>query len=217
MKRMILLALAATILVGVFPVTSLAYNANAAITYADTYAEHPNTNYKYYMRDGQPEDCTNFVSQRLFRGGLSTDSQWWCNVKYLGDRLSQSNSNEWSVADSLKNYLKDSGRAIKIGSWSQSGSPAPYVTYPYVNNSGNLSTQIVGRVVLFYDWNCDGSIDHAAFFVVNNGRSTDSREGGTGDLIDQHTDNRYHVFWRPDFRQKGEIIKNTRIYAFQLF
>lgn len=61
-------------------------------------------------------------------------------------------------------------------------------------------------------------MDHTALLVVNNGHSTYSGEG-TGDLINQHSTNRYHVLWRPDYRQRDnedDRICKTRVYAFAM-
>ena len=47
---------------------SLAYDANKAIRYAQTYCKSYNPNYIDYRSQG---DCANFVSQCLIAGGLN--------------------------------------------------------------------------------------------------------------------------------------------------
>ena len=58
-------------------------------------------------------------------------------------------------------------------------------------------------------------MNHSAFFVANNGKSTLSGEG-YGDLINQHTENRKQVLWRPDNRQNSTQKATTRVYAFEI-
>lgn len=160
-------------------------------------------------------DCTNFVSQCLYAGGLSQDSTWKSIPNWHGNTVVRVDSTQWVNANSLKEYLKTSGRGTKIGSWSLKGSPSPYLTFAYVNDSSNLSSSRTGKVVLFYDWESDGTMNHSAFFVANNGKSTLSGEG-YGDLINQHTENRKQVLWRPDNRQNSTQKATTRVYAFEI-
>ena len=154
----------------------------------------------------------------MYTGGLRQDAEWKSIVEWHGNTPKRVDSVAWIRADGLKNYFVDSKRATKLGSWSLNGSGAPYQTYAYVNNSNNLSTANAGKVVVFYDWNGDGKMNHAAFYMQNNGTSTYSGEG-YGDLINQHSEDRYHVLWRPDIRQKkaGDTrVNTTRVYAFEL-
>ena len=165
-------------------------------------------------------DCTNFVSQCLAAGGLKQDSTWNSKVSFSANLAHRTDSTAWVNAEALKNWMKNSGVATKIGSWSKNGIPEPYPTYAYANNSNNLTSSNAGKVVLFYDWEADGTMNHSSFFVKNNSASTYSGEG-TGDLIDQHTTNRKHVLWHADMRhantEQGQYQRNvTRIYALQI-
>ena len=214
------------LLIAAFAVTSaftshaLAYSPNDAINYAEQYAN------SYNLLDSSgsgfnnyhPNDCTNFVSQCIYIGGLAQDTTWYSRVIYQGDRVIREDSLAWRVANTFKNYLRDINGSTKIGSWSLLGSPQPYLTYQYVDNSNNLTTSNKGKVVLFYDWTGDGQMNHAAFFVKNNGQSLHSSESGkVGDLVDQHSglSNKY-ILWRPDYRQATSQRLTTRVYAFQL-
>ena len=199
-----------------------AFNRTSSANYSNTYAISPNS---FNVIDGSgynvhSEDCTNFTSQSLYAGGLSMDLTWNSTVGYNQSfgRFYRVDSATWVGANALKNYLKNNNLATKIGSWSKNGTPAPYVTYAYVNNSSNMTSTDTGKVIVFYDWTGDGTMDHTALLVVNNGHSTYSGEG-TGDLINQHSTNRYHVLWRPDYRQRDnedDRICKTRVYAFAM-
>ena len=197
-----------------------AYSPSKAINYSNKYALSENAlttlntgGYNVYPNN----DCTNYVSQCIYAGGLPQDSQWKSTLSHGGRVPHRTDSKKWTVANELKNYLKSSGRSTKIGSWSLRGSPEPYRTFAYANNSNNLTSSNVGKVVLFYDWTGDGHMDHSAFFVRNNSTSTytppgTTRSEGTGDLINH---NHKHVLWRPDKRDIAQK-ETTRVYGFEL-
>ena len=216
MKKIIYFLLCILLFTSMFATSVFAYSPQKAITYSNTYAINPNkmntlgVGYNVYSTD-----CTNFVSQCLYAGGLSQDSTWKSIPNWHGNTVVRVDSTQWVNANSLKEYLKTSGRGTKIGSWSLKGSPSPYLTFAYVNDSSNLSSSRTGKVVLFYDWESDGTMNHSAFFVANNGKSTLSGEG-YGDLINQHTENRKQVLWRPDNRQNSTQKATTRVYAFEI-
>lgn len=50
------------------------FNVQAACNYAETFALTPNPNYKYFENIGG--DCTNFISQIIFTGGLKQNPSW---------------------------------------------------------------------------------------------------------------------------------------------
>lgn len=216
MKKFTLIISVLIIFKLIFTGSVFAYSNSSAVSYADKYAVSPNRlnslgqGYNYYSND-----CTNFVSQCFYTGGLSQDSTWRSYVTYSVNTPTRHDSTAWTVAESFKNYVRDTGRAWKLGSSTLNGTPDPYLSYPYTNNSANLVSTNAGRTVIFYDWDGDGTMNHAAIYVVNNGSSTYSGEG-SGDLIDQHTSNRKHVLWRPDRRQSSSKKYTTRVYAFQL-
>lgn len=71
------------------------YNRSQAKTYAETYAVTPNSGYYDFTNDGG--DCTNFVSQVLFHGGLpefanvshtnySSQTAWYYDGPYIPNR-----------------------------------------------------------------------------------------------------------------------------------
>ena len=220
MKERLYVIVLALFIMSLMPVEASAYSASSAISYSNTYALSPNSmnalgeGYNYYSGS----DCTNFTSQTLYAGGLSMDSTWKSYVIFSTNTPHRTDSATWKNANKLKNYLKNSGIATKVGSWSKNGTGEPYRTYAYVNNSNNLTSSNKGKTVLFYDWEGDGTMNHSAFLVANNASSTLSYEG-SGDLINQHSTNRKKVLWRPDYRQsytESEYVYTTRVYAFQL-
>lgn len=74
--------------------------------YADTYALSSNSLYRYWPDN----DCTNFVSQCLYAGGMKECDDW-----YYNNALSQSAT--WIQANQLKEYLKNDVKATLLGRW----------------------------------------------------------------------------------------------------
>ncbi len=76
--------------------TNTAYNRSKAASYARTYAMSYNPNYPNYGYPNGNGDCTNFVSQCVYDGGMpmrigSTDAYWYYN--------SSGRSPSWAGAD----------------------------------------------------------------------------------------------------------------------
>lgn len=208
MKKMIGIACLSMIM----SASAVAYNASDAIDYSDKYALNRNDLIIAGGYNSYSNDCTNFVSQCLEAGGLEQDDEWYSRVSSTGIVSSvRKDSRTWTVADDLKEYLKNNV-ATKIGSWSRNGVDG---TNKYVDNSSNLTSSNEGKTVLFYDWDSDGQMNHAAFFVKNNSKSLDSDDNGArGDLINQHSGDRKRAIWHGDERNTHR--KTTRIYAFEL-
>lgn len=83
----------------------------------------------------------------------------------------------------------------------------PGGTYYQQLPGGSTQADSGGRKgdLLFYDWNGDGLPQHVSIIVVNN-----------TDLVDAHTNSRYHEFWtlerfNPDYRTTA--IRVVRIDA----
>jgi len=94
------------------PVAAYTYNRYAADNYAETYALNPNPAYRYF-----DEDCTSFVSQCLYAGGLTETGKYWYGSDYAwyydwGYRPGYSHT--WSVANELYGFLDKSGRADRV-------------------------------------------------------------------------------------------------------
>lgn len=105
------------------------YNASAAISYARRYARDPNTNsYPYFG-----SDCTNFVSQCLYAGGMDMDgrpkqvghenttTKWYCELfgEWHGNYqyFDYGYSTTWTVAGDFYTYWSryaNAGRATNL-------------------------------------------------------------------------------------------------------
>lgn len=202
------------------PLSASAYDGSKAIAYADKWVDNNDylRNTAEYATGGNwlinifkswfpgitwlsDADCTNYVSQILDAGGLPQNSNW----KYGGKDNSTAS---WYVADALKNYLKYTyGAKQLVSKWTKNGQANGYA---YKDNSSNLVGN--GREVIFYDWEDDGSIDHASY-CVGTGWSKDPTSK-YGDLIDQHTNDRERVIFHLD--EYNPHKKTTAIYAFQV-
>lgn len=76
------------------------FNIETACNYAETYALKPNPNYKSF--DGIGGDCTNFISQILFAGGLQQNHTW------------KPYTNTWVRVEDLYSYLTSQKLGIKL-------------------------------------------------------------------------------------------------------
>ena len=182
------------------PTPTYAYNATNAVNYADAFALNPNGAYRYFSGG----DCTNFVSQIIYVGGVKQNAHWYYNNGH-------NYSATWTVANDFKWYIKDVYGATRLASgWTKYGRyhGSAYL-YPYVNNSANIPAS--GKVVVFYDWNDDGRIDHTSY-CVGTGYSLD--QNIYSDPVNQHTKNRKRTRWTLD--TYNQHYADTAIYAFGL-
>lgn len=203
-KRMMCLVCA----IGCLMTQTFAYDRTIAIDYSDKQALNPNSAYHFY----KDKDCANFVSQCLYSGKMKKDSVWYTTNK-LGKFYG---SDAWANANALKNYLKNNARAKLLSAWTRKGTDGQYPTYAYKNNSSNLTASNTGKVVVFYDWTGNGTMNHSSFYVADKAKSKceDDGKNVTGDLINAHTTNRYRAIWNRDRANKNR--DTTRIYAFEL-
>ncbi|MDI3258035.1 MAG: amidase domain-containing protein [Kyrpidia sp.] len=131
-------------------------------------------------------DCTNFVSQCLWHGGLPMEPAeqpgrgWWYAWRDGGDRWSLS----WAVSHSFHWYMMQKAREGKVR---------------FLDRPQRL---YVGDVIL-YDWNGDGAWQHAAVVV-------DFDPDGQP-LVNAHTVASYHRLW--DYTDSPAWSERTR-YAF---
>jgi hypothetical protein len=185
MRRLFALAgfLAILVLAASPAAASSGYNGAAAAQYADTYWSTYNSAYPSFANKGG--DCTNFVSQALYAGGIaqrpsppnSGDAAWYM-VKT--SRKSWSYSLSWINVMHNENFLFTLPGVTKVADVT-GAAPGQTVS--------DNATQ--GDVVL-YDWNNDGTFDHEAIVTASDG----TVNGATNwDLVDAHTNNRYHAYW----------------------
>lgn len=94
------------------------YDRHRAVWYAKKYANKPNPNFAYCMnrRTFTSADCTNFVSQALWFGGLRYDASgndtegWW----YNGGCRKGKSSRSWRLVNDLIYYLVVESRRGKF-------------------------------------------------------------------------------------------------------
>jgi len=114
------------------------YNRLLAVQYAAMWWSSYNPMFRAF-----PDDCTNFVSQCLWAGGMPMevtarrDTGWW----YLGPADQWSLS--WAVAHSLRWYLEVSGRAERR----------------------ETARELELGDVISYDWNRDFTWTHSTIVV----------------------------------------------------
>lgn len=197
------------VFVSALSVPSFAYSRTNAVNYANTYVLNHNTNHKYFTLGG---NCTNFVSQCMYAGGVKMDSTW----NFTQGVVSTYNTytRAWTVADELNNYVKiNLGGERLVSKWRRTGRSSDG-SYSYVNNSNNLTNS--GIEIVFYDWQGDGMIDHSSI-VVGTGNSADGSKynnSAYGDLVDQNSTDRKQTLWHLDYWNNRRAT--TEIYAFRL-
>jgi hypothetical protein len=152
--------------------SNLAFSRTSAVNYADYWAKRRNSNYASFG-----SDCTNFTSQVINNGGYGQQSNspaWYMRRGLFGIGWVWSNS--WSVVSDFRNLVIARG-------WGYSGGN---------QTPGSYNAAYYGDI-LDYDWDGNGSWDHATVEVSYYGTDPDSK--WVGDLVDQHTTDRYHAFW----------------------
>lgn len=196
MKQSLLAFTLAIFLLSMSAVNVLAYDRAGAVDYAESWWYSCNT------ADGQcyGNDCAAFVSKSMHWGGglpyvgyglsPSNSGYWWNRwTAYLG----WDNSQSWSVANTLYNFLNS-----HYGSW--------YGTK--VGTSVTSNTTLSTGDVIFYDWENDGHMDHVS--IVTALDSTDPVTASWGDLVDAHSNSRHHAFWTLNYLNSKR--NTTQIY-----
>ncbi|RAK14972.1 putative amidase-like protein [Anoxybacillus vitaminiphilus] len=137
------------------------YDRFAAVRYAETWWNSYNLAFKKF-----PVDCTNFVSQCLYAGGIPMSGYpnrakgWWMK--------NHNWSYSWTVAHSFRWYL----------SGTHSGLKAMEVSSP---------EQLMPGDVICYDFQGDGRFDHTTIVVAKD------RQGMP--LVNAHTTNSRMRYW----------------------
>lgn len=123
---------------------SSTYNASAAVAYAVQYAIIPNSAYADFTNSGG--DCTNFISQCLYAGGIVqhvgtayTESCWFY-------QSSTNRSYSWTGANSFRNYITSSVSKINMTSSSWS-SVVPGDIIQLMNSGSATHSMIVSNLV----------------------------------------------------------------------
>ncbi|KYD26265.1 amidase domain-containing protein [Geobacillus sp. FSL W8-0032] len=140
---------------------SYQYDRAQAVRYAETWWNRHNPAFPSF-----PVDCTNFVSQCLYAGGVPMTGYpnrargWWCQ--------NGSWSYSWAVAHSLRWYLSGSRIGLQAVEVSEPG-------------------QLMAGDVICYDFQGDGRFDHSAIVVAKD------QEGMP--LVNAHTTNSRMRYW----------------------
>ena len=162
-----------------------AYNGAAAAAYADTYWQNYNPAFPSFAKRGG--DCTNFVSQALYAGGIAMRTQ----PPYSGDAawyMLPKTHHGWSYALSWINAQQQSIFALQhLPGVTQVASY--YGAAPGQTVAANASQ---GDIVL-YDFNNDQIYDHEAIITASDGLNPDGT--ANWDLVDAHSNDRYHAYW----------------------
>ncbi|MHC6180165.1 amidase domain-containing protein [Clostridium sp. JNZ X4-2] len=158
---------------------NLSYSRMKAVNYALTYAQSPNSAYRYFLVQGDNGgDCTNFISQCLKAGNApmvsSGKSTWW----YSKNSWSVS----WAVAGSLYWYLKINA-AEKL--------------YGVKGIQVDSVSMLEPGDIIFYE-NKRGKIQHSAIITSFNRNYP---------LISQHTPNLLNISYEKDWAVKMYFLK----------
>ncbi|MFC4767626.1 amidase domain-containing protein [Effusibacillus consociatus] len=157
------------------------FDRRKAQRYAELWWNGFNPQYKQFE-----VDCTNYVSQCLYAGGMPMayhsrrDRGWW----YRGQGKTANWSYSWAVAHSLRYYLEASGRTTVV-----------------------LDPQqlMIGDVIC-YDWDGDGRWQHNTIVVGFD------RSGMP--LVNAHTVASQHRYW--DYKDSYAWTERTRYRFFHI-
>ncbi|AXI08655.1 hypothetical protein CUC15_06900 [Oceanobacillus zhaokaii] len=137
------------------------YDRLAAVKYAERWWNDYNPKYHKFT-----VDCTNFISQCLFAGGVPMHGArvrgrgWW----YGGDSWSYS----WAVAHSLRWYLSGSAERMQAKEMMR-------------------AEELIPGDVICYDFEGDGHWNHNTIVVA--------KDAFGMPLVNAHTDNSRHRYW----------------------
>jgi hypothetical protein len=198
------------------PIIMKPYDRVAAVTHADNFAhgrsdEFPNN----YGTGCDCVDCTNFVSQSLYKGGIGLKTgnwdensvyEWWYKANYIGPIfIGYTNSKTWSATDWFNTYLYQYTNQFELRSWPTQLESGDFFILDLQGSTPGSPP--------------DGIPDHARF-VVGYGNSSEDPADYTcqsdpiptstyGLLVDQHCVDRKHVAW--DYR-----LSNFGVWPFHV-
>lgn len=184
-------------------IPAFAYDQAKAQEYADEWVFKNNLNYAIRST----ADCTNFVSQCMNAGGFPQSDDWYYNNLF-------SYSASWSAADDLKTFIKEKNGGTLLGRWAKTSYTNLHGVkyYAYIENSSNILG--FGSEIVFYDFNDDGKMNHAAIIVGTGIPFSPSEKYDKGDLVNAHTESRQHQYWHLD--QYNSKRDTTTVYCYRL-
>jgi hypothetical protein len=160
------------------------YNRLRAVRYAEAWWNDYNPQFRHF-----DVDCTNFISQCLYAGGIpmrdtgNRASGWW----YRGNNSPSALwSYSWAVAHSFRWYL-ERGKHIKT----------EIKTSPDQLSLGD---------VICYDFDGDGHWQHSTIVVAKDGRGMP--------LVNAHTTNSRHRYW--DYRDSTAYTPQIQYRFFHI-
>ena len=187
-RRLLLFALSVLALLVLWlaiAASALAYDGSVAAAYADTYWQNYNTAWPSFANRGG--DCTNFVSQALYSGGIAMRT----SPTYSGDAawyMLPKSGHRWTYSLPWINAQHQSVFALRY---------LPGVTqlasYYGVAPGQSVADHASQGDIVLYDWNNDDTYDHGSIVVASDGANPDGT--ANWDLVDAHTNNRYHAYW----------------------
>ncbi|MFM1653814.1 amidase domain-containing protein [Brevibacillus sp. B_LB10_24] len=160
------------------------YDREQAVAYAETYWDSYNPAFKVFVDD----DCTNFISQCLYAGGIpmvygGRSQGWW----YRGGS-SPDWSYSWTVAHSLYWQLK-SGKA------------------PFYAKVLSDPAELELGDVISYDFEGDGRWDHSAIVT--------GKDSLGQPLVNAHTNSSRMRYW--EYRDSPDYTSNIRYSFFHIY
>jgi hypothetical protein len=161
------------------------YNGAAAAGYADTYWQNYNPQWPSFANQGG--DCTNFVSQALYAGGIEmrTSPPYGGNAAWY---MLKKAHHGWSYALSWINAQDQSIFALQY-----LPGVTQVVSYYGVAPGQTVADNASQGDIVLYDFNNDGVYDHEAIATASDGANPDG--SANWDLVDAHTNDRYHAYW----------------------
>jgi hypothetical protein len=183
-SRLVFVVLALVALSAATSSAAVAYDRVTAATYADTYWQSYNSGWPSFARKGG--DCTNFVSQALYAGGIAMR----LSPAYAGDEawyMLQSKGRRWSYSLSWINVQSHRSLLLSLPGVAQVAS------YHGVAPGQLVASNAAQGDVVLYDWDDDGVYDHESIVVASDGTNVDGTPNW--DLVDAHTNDRYHAYW----------------------
>jgi hypothetical protein len=160
------------------------YNRVEAVRYADLWWNNSNPGFRRFS-----DDCTNYVSQCLYTGGIPVvytgeqGSGWWYRGKGMdGDTWSYS----WTVAHSFR-WMLESGVII----------PA--------ERMADAAALTIGDVIC-YDFEGDGRWDHSTIVTA--------KDTNGMPLVNAHTEDCRRAAW--DYRDSSAYTNNIEYRFFHL-
>lgn len=186
-----------------------AFNRWRAVDYADLHACNSGAceNADYRLMDA---DCTNFVSQSIFAGGMPVDPNgWWYSHTIWPGNWGETWSNSWSLVDGFTGYWGSNRHSYVVYSVASmasvytAASPADLYLYDWGGRDQNGQPQGFSHLSISAGYGA-----FATVWVVDSAGqwlSTSTVTGGSGDFIDQHTENRRHTPWNLGFWKEKDL------------